>query len=549
MNLENNTINNKGGRNPIGAYEIARGAEILKAYKAAKLSLEERIIEEEQWWKLRHWEVLRKKKNDGVEPTSAWLFNAVINKHADAMDSMPEPVCLPREEGDREDAATLSSVISVLLSRNDFESTYSDNMWYKLKHGMCAYGVFWNNKLENGIGDVDIKKIDVLNIFWQPGITNIQDSANLFIVDLVDRDRIIECYPHAKKELLLSDDKVIELGDYIYDDSVSTENKLLVVDWYYKKQVGGRTVLHYCKFTGDILLYASENDPMMQNGLYDHGMYPVVFDVMYPVEGTPFGFGIIAITKEPQTYIDKMDKNILENMDWATRVRYFGKKSMGINTNDFLDLDKRIVEVEGDISEERLRPITVSVLPSIYLSVKEQKIQELKETSANRDFSQGAVTGGVTAASAIASLQEAGNKTSRDMTAAANRAFAKVINLVIELIRQFYNQKRSFRITGDSGFSFITYSNYSLNGRLTDVDGENEAVFSKPHYDIEVKVQKRNPFSRITQNELAKELYAMGIFDPGNEEKALSMLDIMDFDGIEGVRQGIRARLEALNSR
>lgn len=541
-------------KNPVTYERILTGLDTLKDYKRAKLSLEERIIEDELWWRLRHWEVLRRKKSTLLtmpEPSSAWLFNSLINKHADIMDSFPEPVCLPRSADDKDTARIISSVLPVIIEQNDFEKTYSDNNWYKLKHGVCAYGVFWNSSKENGIGDVDIKRIDVLNIFWQPGISDIQDSSNLFIVNLIDKDKIFSAYPSLKKQLLKTNDKVIELGSYAYDDSINTDDKFLVIDWYYKKSINGVTRLHYCKLIGDILLYASENDPLYADrGWYDHGTYPVIFDVLYPEEATPFGFGIIAITKNPQTYIDKMDSNLLENMDWATRIRYFGKKSMGINENDFLDLDRRIVEVEGDISEERLRQITVAPFSDVYLALKKQKIDELKETSCNRDFSQGSVTGGVTAASAIAALQEAGNKNSRDMIASSNRAFVKIVTLIIELLRQFYTESRTFRIIGDGGdgYDFISFDNSLLN-IYSESEGDNlstsaPSLYRRPIFDVDIKARKRNPYSRLSQNELAKELYSLGVFDQGNEEKALALLDIMDFDGIEKTREQIRSKLE-----
>lgn len=541
-------------KNPVTYERILTGLDTLKDYKRAKLSLEERIIEDELWWRLRHWEVLRRKKSTLLtmpEPSSAWLFNSLINKHADIMDSFPEPVCLPRSADDKDTARIISSVLPVIIEQNDFEKTYSDNNWYKLKHGVCAYGVFWNSSKENGIGDVDIKRIDVLNIFWQPGISDIQDSSNLFIVNLIDKDKIFSAYPGLKKQLLRTNDKVIELGSYAYDDSINTDDKFLVIDWYYKKIINGVTRLHYCKLIGDILLYASENDPLYADrGWYDHGTYPVIFDVLYPEEATPFGFGIIAITKNPQTYIDKMDSNLLENMDWATRIRYFGKKSMGINENDFLDLDRRIVEVEGDISEERLRQITVAPFSDVYLALKKQKIDELKETSCNRDFSQGSVTGGVTAASAIAALQEAGNKNSRDMIASSNRAFVKIVTLIIELLRQFYTERHTFRIIGDGGdgYDFISFDNSLLN-IYSESEGDNlstsaPSLYRRPIFDVDIKARKRNPYSRLSQNELAKELYSLGVFDQGNEEKALALLDIMDFDGIEKTREQIRSKLE-----
>lgn len=528
---------------------IIAAIDTLKEYKKAKLALEDRIIEDEQWWRLRHWEVLRRKSTTAstdIEPASAWLFNSLINKHADIMDSFPEPVCLPRSADDKDTAKLISSILPVIMEQNDFEKTFSDNSWYKLKHGVSGYGVFWNPAKENGLGDIDIRRIDVLNIFWQPGITDIQDSANLFIVNLIDRERIYEAYPNLKKQLMKTEDKVIELGTYVYDDAINTEDKLLVIDWYYKKIRNGVTYLHYCKLVGDTLLYSSENDPLYEErGWYDHGMYPIVFDVLYPEEGTPFGFGVIAITKNPQTYIDRMDKNLIENMDWATRIRYFGKKSMGINEEDFLDLDKRIVEVEGDISEERLRQITVRPFSEVYLSLKKQKIDELKETSANRDFSQGSVMGGVTAASAIAALQEAGNKNSRDMISSSNRAFVKIVILIIELLRQFYTENRTFRIVGQSeeGYDFVTFDNSLLNVSTETKAMSHKKLTRRPVFDIDIKARKRNPYSRLSQNELAKELYSLGVFDAGNEEKALALLDIMDFDGIEKTREQIRAKM------
>ena len=140
----------------------------LREYRAAKAPLESRIREEELWWQLRHWEVMG--RDEGEAPASAWLFNNLSNKHADAMDNFPEPAVLPREPNDAADAELMSRIIPAVMERSGFEKTYSDNWWYKLKHGTAAYGVFWNRDLEKGAGDIDIAAIDLLNIFWEPGI-------------------------------------------------------------------------------------------------------------------------------------------------------------------------------------------------------------------------------------------------------------------------------------------------------------------------------------------------------------------------------------------
>lgn len=178
-------------KNVIDTGAVRRAAEALKRYKEAKTALEARITENEKWYRLRHWEVMRRGVKGREEPSSAWLFSAISSKHADAMDTFPSPTVLPREESDRLTAERLSKVLPVIMERNRFGQTYSDCWWYKLKNGTAAYGVFWGNALDGGVGDVSLKKLDLLNVFWQLGITDISESRNLFIVDLKDTDLML----------------------------------------------------------------------------------------------------------------------------------------------------------------------------------------------------------------------------------------------------------------------------------------------------------------------------------------------------------------------
>ena len=243
----------------IGSEEIKKATEILTKYKDGKANLEKRIVDDELWWELRHWEAIGGRQPDvqtSPKPTSAWLFNSILNKHADAMDNYPEPVVLPREQSDEQSAKTLSEILPVILECNGYDQTYSDAWWEKLKHGTAAYGVFWNSEKENGLGDIDIRGIDLLKIFWEPGITDIQKSRNLFIVELVDDDLLDEQYPEHRGRLR---GNAIEVKRYNYDDTVDVSGKSLVVDWYYKvKAPSGRTILHYVKFVGDTLLFKGQ---------------------------------------------------------------------------------------------------------------------------------------------------------------------------------------------------------------------------------------------------------------------------------------------------
>ena len=528
---------------------IEKAVDDLKKYKDGKKNFEDRIVEEEQWYKLRHWDVIGKDEanTNRPQPASAWLFNGIAAKHADIMDNYPEPNVLPRERGDEESAKILSSILPVIYERNNYEETYSDAAWYKLKHGVAAKGVFWNTELEDGLGDIDTQFIDMLNIFWEPGITNIQSSRNLFIVSLKDNDLLEKEYPQLKGKI---GGKVIDVKEYVYDDTVDVTNKSVVVDWYYKKRnTAGKTVLHFCKFVGNEVLFASENEPeYAENGFYNHGLYPVEFDVLFPEEGTPIGFGYIAIMKSPQMYIDKLQQVILENTIKATKPRFFAKKNVGINLDEFKDDTKDIVFVEGDIDEERLKQIDIQQVSGAALNILQMKIDELKETSFNRDVSQGSASSGVTSGAALAVLQEAGNKQSRDVISASYRSYTRECYIAIELMRQFYDETRSFRITGETGkYEFVDFNNQMMQGEAIppayegqELEPDYIELFRKPVYDIVVKPQKRSPYSKLAQNELAKELYGMGFFNPQLAEQSMTALELMDFDGIESVKEKVQ---------
>lgn len=524
---------------PITQESIALAEETLRKYKDGKANLENRIIENEQWWKLRHWETIRKNQAKGAnkepEPTSAWLFNSLANKHADAMDNYPSASVLPREQSDNAAAEQLSEILPVIIEQNGYKKTYSAKWWYKLKQGSACEGVFWNPQKYNGLGDIEIKKIDLLNLFWEPGIENIQDSRNIFHVCLRDNDVLSQEYPQLKGKL---GGKTIETSQYIYDDNIDTSEKSVVVDWYYKRLVGSRTVLHYCKFCNGEVLFASENDPQYaESGFYNHGKYPFVFDTLFPEEGSLVGFGYLDIMKDPQMQIDKYDQAFMQSAVAASRRRFFINSASGkINEKEFLDVSNPFVHVDGRLGEDSIKEITMTPLNDIYVALRTNKIDELKETSGNRDFSQGSTTSGVTAASAIAALQEAGSKLSRDMIQTSYDSYEEVLYLCIELIRQFYDAPRSFRITGKSGEQeFVSYDNRAIQPEGERTEFGIDMSGRMPIFDIKVRAQRNNPFSRLSHNELALQFYSSGFFNPEMTDQALACIDMMDFEGKDSV--------------
>ena len=501
-----------------------------------KKALNSSLIENNRWYKQQYTELEskedREREQRQAQSKSGYIFSAVANKHADAMDNYPDINILPREVGDVEEAQSLTDIIPCILDLCNFKETYSNNWWYKLKNGTACYGVFWNPELNGGLGDIEIKKIDLLNLAWQPGITDIQESKYLFYSYYIDKEEFTRKYG---KEKLSEADDILKLDTYGNNSYEKLSDHVLVVDCYYKKD--GK--VHLLKFSGNNVLEQTEGKAGYEDGVYEHGMYPFVFDVMYPNEDSPAGFGVIDVVKNPQAYIDKLDALLAENSMIVGKTRYFIRDNGGVNEDEFTNLSNPFVHVAGSLDERNIMPITGQPLPKQIQEQREQKINELKEVIGNRDFQQGGTSGGVTAASAITVLQQAGDKMSRDIISSSYMAYRKIVEQCIELVRQFYDVERKFRITGENGQpEFVAYNNSGIKPQAVGglygaeefgvMDGQ---YLRKPEFDINLTIQKSNPFTKEQQNQTVMQLWQAGFFDPQAIDLSLIALEFMQFEG------------------
>ena len=540
---------------PIGAEQLRAFTKTLEEYKSGKVQTELRILASENWWKLRNSTEEQKDSkatgDEGFKAVSGWLHNVIVSKHADAMKAYPEPNILPREQGDKGEAIMLSAIIPCILEQNQFEKTYSDAMWQKLKTGTGLYKVVWDKSKLNGLGDIHVEKVNLLNVYWEPGVTDIQRSRYFFHTELWDKDVLEERYPQLKDKLK---GQAFMSTKFLYDDHVNTENKHTVVEVYYHKYIGGKNTLQYCRYVGDQVIYATENDmqpvvdrltgqpkpPMALTGLYDHGKYPYFFDALYPIEGSPCGYGYVDLCRNPQTEIDLLKTAMVKNAIVGAVPRYFSRVDGNINEEEFLDTTKPIVHVNGNVDEATLRRIEHNALDGMYVNLLDRSIDELRETSGNTEAATGSTPGSVTAASGIAALQEAAGKTSSDSTQASYRVFSQIVDMCIELIRQFYDMPRKFRILGQYGMErYVTYTNQGIQPQHQGNDFGQDMGFRLPVFDIKVSAQKKNVYTKLAQNELARQFFQMGFFNPQMVDQSLMCLEIMDFDDKDIIMQKI----------
>lgn len=535
----------------VGLEEINEAMQTFKKYQTSKKPYDERFKMAYDEYNLLYTESTNPKflidDKGKLRPVlinkrkGAQALNVIMNKHADAMDNYPEIICLPRAQDDEQAAKTLNSVIPCIHKRNGFLRTYSDEQLDKFVGGCGCYAVLWDKTAENGLGDISISRVDILNLFWEPHIENIQDSANVFYARYYDEDGIRKVYPELENVSTAS----LGLTEHTtYDNSDKSNDKVIMLDWYYKKN----GELHLCKFVGEHILYSSENEG---KPIYNHGKYPFVLEPMFRLRDTPVGFGFMDVVRAPQNQLDELKHDMLVNVKVNSQPRVYANEGAGLNKDDLTDLDKTVIEVSGTL-QNNIAPVESKELATGAWSLYDRLLNEIKETSATNDASNGASAAGVTSGSAIAALQEAGGKVSRDSNKLAQEAMTEVAQLEIELMRQFYNLPRIFRITGEDNQT--TYEEFDNTGLMkqpltyTDTDGqtvnytdEDGNILERlPIFDIDVKAQKASPFATAAQNEMMMNLFQMGAFNPQAADATLVMLDGMTFEGKEKLIEKIK---------
>ena len=400
----------------------------------------------------------------------------------------------------------------------------------KVTVGTGVYTVVWDKEKRGGIGDICIRSVSPLNLYWEPGIEDIQESPNLFYVSYIPTEQVIAEYPELKGKL---GGAIPVTAKYLTDDEVDDTQRTAIIDFYYKRKIGGRTMLHYAKICGDEVLFASENMPeYAETGWYKHGKYPFVFDVMFPLPDSPCGFGYVTVGKDSQYQIDKLNNAITRNAVIAATRRKYIKKGAGVNKDELMDIEKDVVEIStnGALSDA-IMTVDEPALSGNYIAVLQNLEERLKEVTANRDFANGGTSGGVTSGTAISALVEAGNKQSRAIIRASYDAYKEVVTLAFELEKQFDIADRSFRIKGAGGeIKYTTFSAAQM-GAVPQTVGGVDIGTKEPVFDILIRPHKKSPFARVTQNTMMQEFYGMGFFNPENATPALACLEGMEFDG------------------
>lgn len=455
-------------------------------------------------------------------------FNNCI---ADQMDNMPEALMVPETKELTDVADDLTDLVRFILNQNNYELVHRRRVEDFFCTGTAVTQIAWDKDMDHGKGNVAVLRWPIEAFLWDPAAESIQDARALFKVSWHPMSWYEQHYPD-KFEEMGSDETVysdLAVPESQETDQPGDEQKAMLIEYWYrlydaKKR---RYTINVAYLAGGVLLEKAED-------VYSHGMYPFVVDAFTPIEGVPVGEGMVQELVPMMRYINRYASYIDMNLRMASKGRLLVNRNAGIDKEALLDWENDVVE--GDrIDASALQWMQTTPFTGMVTSQMLQLQNDIKQDSGQNQFTRGETAGGVTAASAISALQEAGGKITRMRTNALNSGFREIVEQVMWLISQFYDQDRVLFVTGRK------------EGELKEVDASPEHLFGRrksgmippPPYTVQVQVQRRNPLRQQAQNELFMQAYSMSA-QAGQVFPLSVLFELLQVDGKDKILPVLR---------
>ena len=490
---------------PDGGRELVRRAYDLFEFFRQKLSEEHTEMQ-----RARQMRQLRQDEKSGTAPASNTLNSCIDNVIADQIDNMPEAKLVPEREETANSAEEMSDIVAYALYHAEWPDVYQQLMEDAAVTGTGVAQTFWDEDLEDGEGMVNVLAWHPEDFYPDPMYENIQDGRGCFKVTRTTVAWVCEHYPHAAGYVKGDDSaRPEDRADPTFEAPEGDEPTTLIEFWYKRYDAKARRYrVHMAQLAGQALLYSTElgfggaGKNEYREGVYAHGQYPFVLFRYRKVFRRPFGTGLVHDYRETQNAIDRYAKYIDDNARESSVQRHFVRSGSGINAEDVADYSKTVIEWDGADIREVLQTVQAAPLNNQVYQIMNYHVDTMKQDCGQNQFTRGEGGLGVTAATAIQALQEAGGKITRWHTEQFKSAFRDLVVQIMWLMSEYMTPERKLMIVG--GWD----STGNMNRRLVSLAApaaEGDAM-KRPAYSVRVQVQRNNPLQIQADNEFLQQV-------------------------------------------
>ena len=427
------------------------------------------------------------------------LKSTINNVVADQMLSMPEAKLLPETQEAQEAADDLQDMVHyVVYCANNFEQMHYRRCEDFYGPGTAITQIAWDQDMGYGKGEIALVRWPLEAFLWDPTADNLQDCRAVMKVGWRPLSWFREHYPEEGKYVTSEDGTHSDVGmteGQMEAEHVSDEKRALMIEYWWREYNAStrRYTINVAYAAGGALLEK-------QRDVYAHGMYPFVLDVHDSVEGSLAGEGLVRELAPMMRYINRYMSYIDMNLRMSSKGRLLVRNGSGIDKEALTDWEQDVIEGDN-INPENLQWLQNQPFNSAIAQMMTALQGDLKADSGANQFTRGETTGGIVSGKAINSLIQAGGKIASMRTEQLKYGFKQIVEQIIWLMAQFYDDDRVMMITGRNQPMRVDVGR--LFGKKT------RGAVNPPPYTVQIEVSSRDPQRIANQNQMFIEAYNM----------------------------------------
>ena len=501
---------------------------LFREFRGAYVAEWQRLENCERMYRGDHWHDVPLTDRSEPRPVTPVIQSTVENLKAELLDRVPQATILPESPAESEVARVIEAIIRQNHDADGYIKEYRKLVHDLLVGGYCVQEVGYDNSLNAGLGGAFIRHVDARSILFDPQATDAQESRAVFKISLKTREYIESRFPKAAPFLTAD---AFGTPDAVEDGILHGDRNgaMLFLEYWWREYDAEteQSSVHMAQIAGNQVL--SDSRDIKSDGLFGHGMYPFVITTMFVRKGSCLGLGLVDMFETQQRYADKLDQIVLKNALMASHNKLLVTEASGFDTEDLRDWSK---EVHRGESLGGVTWFSTPPLPAYIIGYINAIREGIKQESGANDFSRGTASGGITAASAIAAMQEMSNKRARMIARMLHESFRDAVRFEIEVEREFNFFTRRVNVTIDGETKERTFESAMLVKRAP-----GNVVLPIEFY-ISVKAQQETKYSAMSQNELALRMLQSGMMTPAQA------VELMVFEGKDQLLKQFREQSE-----
>lgn len=427
------------------------------------------------------------------------LKSTINNVVADQMLSMPEAKLMPETEEAQQAADDLQDMVHyVIYCANNFEQLHYRRCEDFYGPGTAITQIAWDPDMSHGRGEITLLRWPLEAFLWDPTADNLQDCRAVMKLGWKPLSWFREHYPEEGKYVMSEDGTHNDVGmteGQTDAEHASDEKRALMIEYWWREYDAStrRYSVNVAYAAGGALLEK-------QKSVYAHGMYPFVTDVHDSIEGCLAGEGLVHELAPMMRYINRYMSYADMNARMSSKGRLLVRRGSGIDKEALSDWENDIIEGDN-ITPENLQWLQNQPFSGTIVQLMTMLQSDLKADSGANQFTRGETTGGIVSGKAINSLIQAGGKVASMRTEQLKYGFKQIVEQIIWLMAQFYDDDRVVMIAGRKQPMHIDTK--KLFGRKT------RGAVNPPPYTVQIEVSSRDPQRIANQNQMFVEAYNM----------------------------------------